>query len=211
MSRRRGTSSRWPAGSTARSWARTRSSTSCARRSPTRHAQSALDPVLERLFQAALHAGRRAHTWFGGSPRSLADLALDAIAHRVGQLEGRTILIVGVGRMGRLAALATARRGARVIITNRTEDRARVLARELDGTSIPFGADGVMPPIDGAILAIGGFWPIGPIDMERMSATNVLVADLSSPPALGAEQQSRLGTRYRLRGRSRRWPGIGTR
>ena len=161
-----------------------------------RHARLPLDPVLDRLFQAALHAGRRAHTWFGGSPRSLADLALDAIGRRVGSLEGRTILIVGVGRMGRLAALATARRGARVVITNRTEDRARLLARELDGDSIPFGVDGALPPIDGVILAIGGLWPIGPLDTNRLLAGEVLVTDLSSPPAVGADLQGDLGSRY---------------
>lgn len=161
-----------------------------------RHAALPLDPVLDRLFQAALHAGRRAHTWYGGSPRSLADLALDAIARRVGSLEGRTILIVGVGRMGRLAALATARRGARVIVTNRTEDGARALAHELDAETIPFGVDGALPSIDGAILAIGGLWPVGPRDADRLVASDVLVTDLSSPPALDAGLQGRLAGRF---------------
>jgi hypothetical protein len=40
----------------------------------------------------------------------LADLALDSIARQVGPLEGRTILIAGVGRMGRIAAIATRKR-----------------------------------------------------------------------------------------------------
>ena len=78
-----------------------------------RGAGRALDPVLDRLFQVPLHAGRRAHTWFDGSPRSLADVALDRIAAEIGPLEGRRILVVGVGRMGRLAAFAAMRRGAR--------------------------------------------------------------------------------------------------
>ena len=162
----------------------------------TRHADQPLDPVLDRLFQAALHAGRRAHTWYGGASRSLGDLALDAIAHRIGSLEGRTILIAGVGRMGRLAALATVRRGARAVITNRTEDRAQALARELDGETVPFGVDGVLPPIDGAILAIGGPWRIGPTDTERLVAGDAIVADLSSPPAVPDQLQARLGERF---------------
>jgi glutamyl-tRNA reductase len=161
-----------------------------------RHAALPLDPVLDRLFQASLHAGRRAHTWYGGSARSLADLALDAIARRVGSLEGRTILVVGVGRMGRLAALATVRRGARVVITNRSDDRARALADELDGTTIPFGVDDVLPAIDGAILAIGGPWPVGPRDTEQLLASDALIADLSSPPAVAADLQARLGSRF---------------
>ena len=160
-----------------------------------RHAEMPLDPILDRLFQAALHAGRRAHTWYGGSPRSLADLALDEIARRIGPLEGRPILIGGVGRMGRLAALATARRGARLVITNRTEDRARALANELDGTTVPFGVDDALPPIDGAILAIGGRWPIGPGDTERLLAGHAVIADLSSPPAVAEDLGARLGSR----------------
>ncbi len=162
-----------------------------------RHAELPLDPVLDRLFQAALHAGRRAHTWYGGAPRSLADLALDAIARRAGPLEGRTILIGGVGRMGRLAALATARRGARVVVTNRTEERAHALAHELDGATIPFGVDDSLPALDGAILAIGGPWPIGQHDTERLLlASDALVVDLSSPPAVATELQVRLGERF---------------
>ncbi len=161
-----------------------------------RHAELPLDPILDRLFQAALHAGRRAHTWYGGSPRSLADLALDEIARRIGPLEGRPILIGGVGRMGRLAALATARRGARLVITNRTEDRARALANELDGTTIPFGVDDALPPIDGAIVALGGTWPVGPSDTERLLAGHAVIVDLSSPPAVAADLQARLGSRF---------------
>ena len=45
-----------------------------------RHGARALDPVLDRLFQSALRAGREARTHFTGSPRSLADVALDRIA-----------------------------------------------------------------------------------------------------------------------------------
>jgi glutamyl-tRNA reductase len=161
-----------------------------------RHAGQPLDPVLDRLFQAALHAGRRAHTWFGGAPRSLADLALDAIAARVGPLDGRTILIGGAGRMGRLAALAAARRGARVVITNRTADRGAALARELDGTAVPFGEDDVLPALDGVILALGGRWAVGALDAARLVRAATTVVDLSSPPALDADLQSYLGPHF---------------
>ncbi|MCI0581354.1 MAG: hypothetical protein L0227_00425, partial [Chloroflexi bacterium] len=81
-----------------------------------RGAGRALDPALDRLFQVALHAGRIAHGWFTGSPRSLADVALDRIAAEIGPLARRRILVVGVGRMGRLAAFAAMRRGCSVAI-----------------------------------------------------------------------------------------------
>lgn len=161
-----------------------------------RHAEQPLDPVLDRLFQAALHAGRRARTWFTGSPRSLADVALDRIEREAGALDGRTILVAGVGRMGRLAAFAAQRRGARVVITSRTPERAASLARDVDGEAVPFGTDDVLPPIDGAIIALAGEWLLGGGDSRRLVDGRAIVVDLSSPPAVSGSLQADLGARF---------------
>lgn len=149
-----------------------------------RQAERALDPVLDRLFQAALHAGRMAHGWFSGSPRSLADVALDRIEKAIGPLAGRRILIVGVGRMGRLAAFASLRRGCAVVIANRNFERAAQLAREVGGTTIPFDAQGDLGDLDGVVVAIAGAWPVGPGDAGRLLELAVPIVDLSSPPAI---------------------------
>ncbi len=161
-----------------------------------RQAERALDPTLDRLFQAALHAGRIAHAWFNGSPRSLADVALDRIAGVIGPLAGRRILVVGVGRMGRLAAFAAARRGCSVVITNRGLERATQLAREVGGTAIPFGIEGAIDDLDGIVVAIGGAWPVGPRDMDRLIELAAPVVDLSSPPAVSEALQEGLGARF---------------
>lgn len=161
-----------------------------------RHAGAPLDPVLDRLFQAALRAGRRAHTWFDGSPRSLADVALNRIARTAGTLAGRTILVAGVGRMGRLACFAAHRRGAHVVVTNRTDERARTLAVEVGGHSVPFAADGVLPPLAGAIVALAGPWRPGPVDIAALAASPAEVVDLSSPPSVPPELQAALGARF---------------
>ncbi len=161
-----------------------------------RHADAPLDPVLDRLFQAALRAGRRARTWFDGSPRSLADVALDRIARTAGPLEGRTVLIAGVGRMGRLAAFAAHRRGARIVVTNRTDERAATLAAEVDGHAVPFAADGVLPPLAGAIVALAGPWRPGPVDAAALADSAAEVVDLSSPPSVAEELQAALGPRF---------------
>jgi glutamyl-tRNA reductase len=155
-----------------------------------------LDPVLDRLFQAALRAGRQARTWFSGSPRSLADVALDRIARQPGPLDGRTILVAGVGRMGRLAAFAALRRGAHVIVTNRTPERAVALAAEVGGSTVPFGTDDVMPVIDGAVIALGGEWLLGERDARRLVESSTVVTDLSSPPAVSPDLQARLAERF---------------
>ena len=161
-----------------------------------RHAAAPLDPVLDRLFQSALRAGRRAHTWFDGSPRSLADVALDRIARTAGALDGQTVLVAGVGRMGRLAAFAAHRRGARVVVTNRTAERAAALAAEVGGSSVPFGVDGVLPPLAGAIVALGGPWRLGAADAAALGASTAEVVDLSSPPSVPEDLQAVLGARF---------------
>lgn len=166
-----------------------------------RRGERALEPILDRLFQAALRAGREARTHFTGSPRSLADIALDRIASPgpdapARELEGAPILVVGTGRMARLAALAASRRGARVIVSNRTASRAADLATDVNGRVAPFGSDGSLDPVVGVVVAISGPWPLGPRDLETMRAGRTTVVDLSSPPALHDEQIERLGTHY---------------
>src|SRR6266540_4286062 len=87
-----------------------------------------LDPTLERLFALALQVGRRARSWRQGPARSLADVALASIEHQVGLLRGREVLVVGAGRMGRLAARAAVASGASVAVANRSADGAEALA-----------------------------------------------------------------------------------
>jgi glutamyl-tRNA reductase len=167
-----------------------------------RQGDRALDPVLDRLFQAALRAGRTAHGWYSGSPRSLADVALDRIAARAGELAGRGVVVVGVGRMGRLAAFAAARRGCRVLVSNRSPERAVALAREVGGEALPFGTDravagaGPAAGIAGVLVAIAGPWPIGPFDRATLVDARVPVVDLSSPVAVPEALQERLGDAF---------------
>jgi glutamyl-tRNA reductase len=161
-----------------------------------RHAERALDPVLDRLFQAALRAGREARAHFSGSPRSLADVALDRIEAGTGHpVASRDVLVVGAGRMARLAALAAARRGARVLVANRTASRAAAVASDVDGRILPFESDGALSPLAGVVVAIAGPWPIGLSDLGTLDAAGTVVVDLSSPPALGPGVAERLGDR----------------
>lgn len=154
-----------------------------------------LDPVLDRLLQAALRAGRQARTWFSGAPRSLADVALDRIARDAGPLDGRPILVAGVGRMGRLAAFAAARRGARVVATNRSDDRARSLAAEVDGRWLPFGRAAV-EGLAGVVVGLAGPWGLEPAEADALAASAAVVVDLSSPQSVPADLAMRLGERF---------------
>jgi glutamyl-tRNA reductase len=154
-----------------------------------------IDPILDRLFQVALRAGRQSRAWFEGSPRSLADVALDVIATEAGELRDKTVLVVGAGRMGRLAAFAAHRRGARVVVVNRTAEHARALAAEVGGDWAAFGSDHVPAEMAGAIVALAGAWEVGAADADRIVGAGVQIVDLSSPPSVPAGLQERLGRR----------------
>ena len=97
-------------------------------------------PFLDRLFRQALHAGRRARTQtaIGESPASVSSAAA-ALAEQVfGDLSGRTILLVGAGKVSDLAARNLLSRGARIsFVANRSADRAEQLARLLGAEPLP--------------------------------------------------------------------------
>jgi glutamyl-tRNA reductase len=161
-----------------------------------RHSARALDPVLDRLFQVSLHAGRRAHGWFGRSRRSLGDAALDKIEEKVGTLQDQPILIIGAGSMGRLTAQAAKRRGAQIIVTSRTAERAVGLASDVGGTALTAAVDGTLPAVAGVVVALSGPWQAHALDAKHLVDSQATVVDLSSPPAVSDSLQSRLGDRF---------------
>ena len=161
-----------------------------------RHAERALNPLLDRLFQVALTAGRRSHEWFGGAKRSLGDAALNEIEQRAGALKDQAILVVGAGSMGRLTAQAAVRREARVTVTSRTTERAVCLAHSVGGRAIAGGVDGALPPVVGVVVALSGPWQIQELDAKRLVDSGATVVDLSSPPAVPESLQTRLGDSF---------------
>jgi len=156
----------------------------------------ALEPLLERLFQVALHLGRETRSWRDGPPRSLGDVALDRILPVTGPLLGRRVLVVGAGRMARLAAMAAARNGARVMVANRGADRAMALAHEAGGELAPFGPEAPLPEADAVILAISAPWPLSQAARADLLAGTCPVMDLSSPPAVDLDIRGALAGRY---------------
>jgi glutamyl-tRNA reductase len=156
----------------------------------------ALHPVLERLFQGALHLGRETRSWREGQPRSLADVALDRIGESIGPLVGRRVLVVGAGQMARLTARAAARRGAHVLVANRSAGRAAVLANDVNGEVAAFGAGAGLPDADAMVLAIAARWPLSTAARAALVTGRQPVVDLSSPPALDPDTRLVLGARH---------------
>ncbi len=155
-----------------------------------------LHPLIERLFQVALHLGRETRSWREGPPRSLGDMATDCAIAATGQLIGKRVLVVGAGRMARLAAISASRQGARVLVANRSAERAAALAWEVNGEPVAYGLDAPLPEVDAAIPAISARWELSPAARNALLEGGFPVVDLSSPPAFGPEMREALGRRY---------------
>ena len=154
-----------------------------------------LDPVLERLFAVALHAGRRARSWRQGPERSLADVALASIERQAGALRGRDVLVVGVGRMGRLAARAAVGAGASVAVANRSADGAESLAASVGARVEVFDPETRSGAFAGIVVALAGPWPIGAAAIDALAGGATVVVDLSVPAAVPEGLAAILGGR----------------
>jgi glutamyl-tRNA reductase len=96
-------------------------------------------PVLDHVFRQALGVGKRVRTEtaIGESPASVSSAAAALAAQVFGDLAGRSVLLVGAGRIGELAAANLASRGARIAyVANRTEQTARELAHRFGAAAL---------------------------------------------------------------------------
>jgi glutamyl-tRNA reductase len=95
---------------------------------------------LEHLLQSTFAAAKkvRAETEIGSNSVSIASVAVDLARKIFGSLQGRTVFLVGAGKMSELAARHLVQQGAdTILVTNRTQERARRMAEEFQGLVIP--------------------------------------------------------------------------
>lgn len=95
--------------------------------------------VMNVLFQNALTVGKRVRTetQIDQHPVSISYTAVELALRKFGDLNGKSIMIFGAGEMGRLAVKYLVEAGAStVIVSNRSHERAIVLAEEFNGRAI---------------------------------------------------------------------------
>ena len=88
-------------------------------------------PLLSRLFQAAIHAGKRVRTetTISRNPASVSSLAAALCERSVPDLRSAQVVILGAGEMAQLAVESLRKRGAEnLLVINRTLEHARELA-----------------------------------------------------------------------------------
>jgi glutamyl-tRNA reductase len=105
------------------------------------HAAGTVGGQLEHLLQSTFAAAKRvrSETEIGSNSVSIASVAVELARKIFGSLQGRTVFLVGAGKMSELAARHLVQQGAgAILVTNRTQERARRMAESFAGQVIPF-------------------------------------------------------------------------
>jgi glutamyl-tRNA reductase len=103
--------------------------------------QNAAGPLLNRLFQAAIHTGKRARTETDisrnhASVSSLAASVAERVVHPISEAQ---VVILGAGEMAELAVEALRKRGAkRILVVSRTMQRAQDLVQRWNAQATTF-------------------------------------------------------------------------
>ncbi len=98
---------------------------------------SFLDTLLTRAFNVAKRV--RSETEIGQSAVSVSYAAVELAREIFGNLKGRSVLLIGAGKMSELAARHLRRAGAtRIFVSNRTIERAAQMAEMFSGIAVPY-------------------------------------------------------------------------
>jgi glutamyl-tRNA reductase len=146
-------------------------------------AEGAATPELVQLFRAAVRTGRRARaeTAIGASPGALVEAGAVLAERALGGLAGKSLVLVGAGGMNEVAARALSAHGlGRVIVLNRTPDRAERLAGRAGGTAGPLSR--LDRALEGADLVVCSTGASG-IVVDRATVERALAARVAAGSA----------------------------
>ncbi len=98
-------------------------------------------PLLTRCIERAFAAAKRVRTEtaIARGAANVSSVAVELAGRVFGDLTGKSILVVGAGKMSRLAAKHLASAGAqRLVVTNRSIAKAEALAADIGGIARPW-------------------------------------------------------------------------
>jgi glutamyl-tRNA reductase len=130
-----------------------------------------LETVLTRAFNVAKRV--RSETGIGQMAVSISYAAVELARKIFGSLQGQTVMIVGSGKMGELAAKHLRRSGAnRILVTNRTWERAQELAKLFNGQAVEYTRfQSMLHEVDIVIASSGApHYILNRDDMQRVIA-----------------------------------------
>jgi glutamyl-tRNA reductase len=130
----------------------------------TATAAGATGPVLGRCVERAFGVAKRVRTEtaIARGAANVSTVAVDLAGRVFGDLAGKSVLVVGAGKMSRLAARPLRRAGvAAITVTNRSPERAAALADEIDGLARPWAdLEALLVGADVVISSTGAREPI---------------------------------------------------
>jgi glutamyl-tRNA reductase len=130
-----------------------------------------LETVVARAFNVAKRV--RSETGIGQMAVSVSYAAVELARKIFGTLAGRTVMIVGSGKMSELAARHLRRSGAaHIFVTNRTYERAQELASVFQGTPVEYTRFlSILPEVDIVITSSGApHYVLTKEEMQRVIA-----------------------------------------
>ena len=125
---------------------------------------SATGGVLNKLFQKSFGIGKkvRTQTSIQNGQTSVGSVALDLAEKIFSNLKRVKVMVIGAGEMSRITVQSMVLRGVeKVIVTNRSYDKAKALADEVGGEAVPFNEwDKVLAEVDVVISSTGATEPV---------------------------------------------------
>ena len=103
--------------------------------------QGSTNRVINTLFQQALSVGKkvRSETGIDRHAVSISYAAVELAKQSIGNLEGKSVLVIGAGKMSELTVKHLVANGVSgVIVSNRSYERAMGLARQFNGQAVNF-------------------------------------------------------------------------
>ena len=121
-------------------------------------------PLLGRCLERAFGVAKRVRTEtsIARGAANVSTVAVDLAKRVFGDLAGKSVLVVGAGKMSTLAARHLYASGAqRIIVTNRSPEKAEALAAEIDGIARPWDQlERLLVEADVVISSTGARQPI---------------------------------------------------
>ncbi|HVV46152.1 MAG TPA: glutamyl-tRNA reductase [Bryobacteraceae bacterium] len=130
-----------------------------------------LETVMTRAFGVAKRV--RSETGIGQMAVSVSYAAVELAKRIFGSLNGQSIMIIGSGKMGELAAKHLRRSGAKkIFVTNRTRARAEEMANLFDGRVVDYAEfPGMLHQVDIVIASSAApHYILTPDEMHRVIA-----------------------------------------
>jgi glutamyl-tRNA reductase len=98
-------------------------------------------PVLGRCLERAFGVAKRVRTEtaIARGAANISSVAVELATRVFGSLAGKSVLVIGAGKMSTLAARHLYSSGAsQIVVTNRSPEKAEALATEIDGVAKPW-------------------------------------------------------------------------